>query len=73
MGQPLKCLFQNDLQKCPVEKYEIPGTHVLLMIIGWVCTGVDVVLVEVTADLTHRRISRICGVSLAEAPQMRHG
>src|SRR5215510_16434953 len=20
MGQPLKCLFQNDLQKCPVEK-----------------------------------------------------
>ena len=19
MGQPLKCLFQNDLQKCPVE------------------------------------------------------
>ena len=21
MGQPLKCLLQNDLQKCPVEKY----------------------------------------------------
>jgi hypothetical protein len=20
MGQPLKCLLQNDLQKCPVEK-----------------------------------------------------
>ena len=23
MGQPLKCLFQSDLQKCPVEKYSI--------------------------------------------------
>ena len=21
MGQPLKCLLQNDLQKCPVEKF----------------------------------------------------
>ena len=22
MGQPLKCLWQNDLQKCPVEKWQ---------------------------------------------------
>jgi hypothetical protein len=24
MGQPLKCLFQKDLQKCPVEKIQFP-------------------------------------------------
>jgi hypothetical protein len=41
------------------------------MIIGWVCTGGEVVIVEVTADGPHGLLSRICGISLAEAPQMR--
>ena len=27
MGQPLKCLWQNDLQKCPVENRHDPAAY----------------------------------------------
>ena len=39
MGQPLKCLFQNDLQKCPVENATIGVEAISLFGVPGVTAG----------------------------------